>query len=62
MPNHGVQNEIVDFFVGHAVSDADRAYWTRRAEEFRKIYADREQCLNPVSLTAWPTKKSTISF
>jgi intergrase/recombinase len=30
MTKHGVQDEIVDFFVGHAVSDADRAYWTRR--------------------------------
>ena len=49
MTKHGVQDEIVDFFVGHAVSDADRAYWTRRVEEFRKIYADREQYLNPVS-------------
>jgi len=50
MTNHGVQDKIVDFFVGHAVSDIDRVYWTRRVEELRKIYADRQQHLNPISL------------
>ena len=50
MTNHGVQDKIVDFFVGHAVSDIDRVYWTRRVEELRKIYTDRQQHLNPISL------------
>ena len=50
MINHGVQNKVVDFFVGHAVSEIDRVYWARRVKELRKIYADRQQYLNSISL------------
>ena len=50
MTNHGVQDKVVDFFVGHAVTEIDRVYWARRVEELRKIYADRQQHLNPLSL------------
>lgn len=50
MTNHGVQDKVVDFFVGHAVTEIDRVYWARRVEELRKIYADRQQHLNPISL------------
>ncbi len=50
MTNHGVQDKVVDFFVGHAVTEIDRVYWARRIEELRKIYADRQQHLNPISL------------
>ena len=48
--NHGVQDEVVDFFVGHAMNEIDRVYWARRVEELREIYADRQQHLNPISL------------
>ena len=40
----------MDFFAGHAVSEIDRVYWARRVEELRKIYADRQPHLNPVTL------------
>ncbi|MHB1492805.1 MAG: tyrosine-type recombinase/integrase [Thermoplasmataceae archaeon] len=50
MTNHGVQDKVVDFFVGHAVTEIDRVYWARRVDELRKIYADRQQHLNPISL------------
>ena len=50
MTNHGVQDKVVDFFVGHAVTEIDRVYWSRRTEDLRKIYADRQQHLNPISL------------
>ena len=50
MTNHGVQDKVVDYFVGHAITEIDRVYWARRVEELRKIYADRQQHLNPISL------------
>ena len=50
MTNHGVQDKVVDFFVGHAVTEIDRVYWARRTEDLRKIYSDRQQHLNPISL------------
>ena len=49
MTNHGVQDKVVDFLVGHAVSEIDGVYWARRVEELRKIYADSQQHLNPIS-------------
>ena len=50
MTNHGVQDKVVDFFVGHAVTEIDRVYWARRTGDLRKIYSDRQQHLNPISL------------
>ena len=50
MTNHGVQDKVVDFFVGHAVTEIDRVYWARRTEDLGKIYTDRQQHLNPISL------------
>ena len=50
MTNHGVQDKVIDFFVGHAVSEIDRVYWSRRVEDLRKTYAERQQHLNPLSL------------
>ena len=49
MTNHGVQDKVVDLFVGHSISEIDRVYWARRIEDLRKIYADRQQHLNPIS-------------
>ena len=50
MTNHGVQDKVIDFFAGHAVSEIDRVYWSRRVEDLRKTYAERQQHLNPLSL------------
>lgn len=50
MTNHGVQDKVADFFVGHAIGEIDRVYWSRRVEDLRKTYAERQQHLNPLSL------------
>ena len=47
LTNHGVEDKIVNFFIGHKIPEVDRVYWDRRVEELRKIYADRQQHLNP---------------
>jgi DNA repair exonuclease SbcCD ATPase subunit len=39
----------VNFFIGHKIPDVDRVYWFRRVEELRKIYAERQQHLNPIN-------------
>jgi integrase len=49
LTNHGVEDKIVNFFIGHKISDVDRVYWVRRVEELRKIYAERQQYLNPIN-------------
>ncbi|MEM2704789.1 MAG: tyrosine-type recombinase/integrase [Candidatus Bathyarchaeia archaeon] len=47
LTNHGVEDKIVNFFIGHKIPEVDRVYWFRRVEELRKIYAERQQHLNP---------------
>ncbi len=49
MTNHGVEDKIVNFFIGHKISDVDRVYWYRRVEDLRNIYAQRQQFLNPLN-------------
>lgn len=49
LTNHGVEDKIVNFFIGHKIPDVDRVYWFRRVEELRKIYAERQQHLNPIN-------------
>jgi len=49
LTNHGVENKIVNFFIGHKVPPVDLAYWVRRVEELREIYRQREKFLNPIS-------------
>ena len=49
LTNHGVEDKIVNFFIGHKISDVDRVYWFRRIEDLRKIYAERQQHLNPIN-------------
>jgi hypothetical protein len=48
--NHGVQDKVVVFLLGHAVGEIDRVYWSRRVEDLWKTYAERQQHLNPISL------------
>ena len=50
MTNHGLQDKVVYLFVGHSISEIARVYWVRRVEELRKIYADSQRHLNPISL------------
>lgn len=49
LTNHGVEDKIVNFFIGHKIPEVDRVYWSRRIEDLRKIYSDREQHLNPLN-------------
>jgi len=49
MINKGVPGSIVDFWLGHAVSDMAEAYKGRRFEELKRMYAERESF---ISITA----------
>ena len=49
LTNHGVEDKIVNFFIGHKIPEVDRVYWFRRVAELRKIYAERQQHLNPIN-------------
>ncbi len=49
LTNHNVEDKMVNFFIGHKIPEVDRVYWARRTEELRKIYADRQQHLNPLN-------------
>lgn len=66
LTNHGVEDKIVNFFIGHKIPDVDRVYWFRRIEELRRIYAERQQHLNPINqkrefdLNKWKDIKAKI--
>jgi len=49
LTNHGAEDKIVNFFIGHKIPDVDSVYWFRRVEELRKIYEERQQHLNPIN-------------
>jgi hypothetical protein len=49
LTNHGVEDKIINFLVCHKISEVDRVYWSRRVEELRRIYAERQQYLNPIN-------------
>lgn len=49
LTNHGVEDKIINFFVCHKIPDIDRVYWSRRIEQLRKIYGERQQYLNPIN-------------
>jgi len=49
MTNHGVEDKIVNFFTCHKIPEVDLVYWSRRVEDLREIYREREKFLNPVS-------------
>ncbi len=51
LTNHGVEDKVVNFFIGHKIPEFDRVYWFRRVEELREIYRQREKFLNPISGT-----------
>lgn len=50
LTNHGVEDKIINFLTCHKISEVDRVYWSRRVEQLRSIYAQRQQYLNPISL------------
>jgi len=49
LTNHGVEDKIVNFLTCHKISDVDAVYWNRRVDTLRRIYADRQQYLNPIN-------------
>lgn len=42
LTNHGIEDKIVNFFTCHKISPVDLVYWSRRVEELREIYRQRE--------------------
>ena len=49
MTNHGVEDKMVNFFTCHKIPEVDLVYWSRRVEDLREIYREREKFLNPIS-------------
>jgi len=49
LTNHGVEDKIINFLTCHKISDVDAVYWNRRVDTLRRIYADRQQYLNPIN-------------
>jgi len=49
MTNHGIEDKIINFLTCHKISDVDAVYWNRRVEGLRRIYAERQQYLNPIN-------------
>ena len=49
MTNHGMEDKIVNFLTCHKISEIDCVYWNRRVDHLRKIYAERQQYLNPIN-------------
>ncbi len=49
MTNHGMEDKIVNFLTCHKISEVDCVYWNRRTDQLRKIYAERQQYLNPIN-------------
>ncbi|MDG6218120.1 MAG: site-specific integrase [Candidatus Thermoplasmatota archaeon] len=48
MTNHGMEDKIVNFLTCHKISEVDSVYWNRRVDTLRRLYADRQQFLNPL--------------
>ncbi len=49
LTNHGVEDKMVNFFTCHKIPEVDLVYWSRRIEDLREIYMEREKFLNPIS-------------
>ena len=49
MTNHGMEDKIVNFLTCHKLSEVDCVYWNRRVDTLRRIYAERQQYLNPIN-------------
>lgn len=49
LTNHGIEDRIVDFFLCHKIPEVDCVYWNRRIDQLRKIYAERQQYVNPIN-------------
>jgi len=48
LTNHGVDDRIVDFFIGHKIPEVDTVWFGRR-EKIREIYAGHQQHPNPLA-------------
>jgi len=49
MTNHGMEDKIVNFLTCHKISEIDCVYWNRRVDTLRRIYAERQQYVNPIN-------------
>lgn len=49
MTNHGMEDKIVNFLTSHKLSEVDCVYWNRRVDTLRRIYAERQQYVNPIN-------------
>jgi len=49
MVNHGVPKVIVDFWLGHKISELDKTYMRPQEEELRKLYLEREEFISVTS-------------
>ncbi len=49
MTNHGMEDKIVNFLTCHKISEVDCVYWNRRVDTLRRIYAERQQYVNPIN-------------
>jgi len=49
MTNHGMEDKIVNFLTCHKLSEVDCVYWNRRVDALRRIYAERQQYVNPIN-------------
>jgi site-specific recombinase XerD len=49
MTNHGMEDKIVNFLTCHKISEIDCVYWNRRVDALRRIYAERQQYVNPIN-------------
>jgi len=47
LTNHGTEDKIVNFMTSHKLSPVDLAYWSRRVENLRVIYREREKGTSP---------------
>jgi integrase len=52
LTNHGCEDKLVNFMSCHKLSEIDLVYWSRRVDELREIYRQRERYLNPISATS----------
>jgi len=49
MTNHVMEDKIVNFLTCHKISEIDCVYWNRRVDTLRRIYAERQQYVNPIN-------------
>jgi len=56
LANHGVPDNVIDFFLGHSISEQDQAYKRLNAGDLRKLYLEIEPHLSISSDIGLETK------